>query len=118
MGLGKARAGAATEPTVETAGTDNDATAPRVVKFTTPAKPVIISVPASFAAAIKVKINAVAANDYDNDADDDGPGYWTVAAGATQELSLNGCVAVERVSFITQNAGDDLDLVSVVGWVA
>lgn len=116
MALGRARTGAATEPTVETAGTDNDLTAPQVVKFDTPAKPVYISVPAGFAASIRVKVNADADNDFDNDSDDDGPGYHVVAAGATKELSEQGCLSLERVSFVTQDAGDDLDDVSIVGW--
>ena len=118
MGLGKARAGAAVEPSIETSGTDNDLTAPRVVKFNSSARPVYISIPATFNASIVVKINALAANDFDNDSDDDGPGYFTVAAGETRDLSERGCVSIERVSFCTQNAGDDLDDVSVVGWTA
>jgi len=118
MGRGVVRAGPAVEPTVTNDGTDNSQTDPRVVEFDTPTRPVIVSVPATFGASIKVKINAAAANDFDNDADDDGPGYFTVAAGATREVSLDGQVAVQQVSFITQNAGDDLDDVSVVGWPA
>lgn len=118
MGRGTVRAGAAVEPTVATFGADNNPAGPRRVVFQTPARPVIVSVPATFTASVRVKVNAVATNDFDNDADDDGPGYFTVVAGATVDVSLEGCIAVEAVSFITQDAGDDLDDVSVVGWPA
>lgn len=107
---------------IETAGTDNSLTAPRVCKFPTYVRPCIISVPAGFTAAIRVKVNpgataaTAAANDFDNDSDDDGPGYFVVAAGATQELTFDSRFNVERVSFVTQDAGDDLDDVSLVGW--
>jgi len=101
---------------VESAGTDNSATAPRVVLFRNPVRPCIVSVPATFNAAVRVKVNAVAANDFDNDADDDGPGYWTIAVGATEDVSIQGRISISRVSFVTADAADDLDDVSVVGW--
>lgn len=120
MGRGVVRAGPAVAPTTITGeeGTDNSKTAPRVMEFNTPTRPVIVSIPSTFNAVVNVKINAAAANDFDNDADDDGPGYFTVAVGATVDVSLEGQVAIEKVSFVTNNAGDDLDDVSVVGWPA
>jgi hypothetical protein len=101
---------------VENAGTDNDETDPRVLLFNTDARPVIVSVPAGFNDVVRVKINATASNDFDNDSDDDGPGYFTVAAGATVDVSLVGLISILRVSFITTNAGDALTDVGVVGW--
>jgi len=106
---------------IETAGTDNDATAPRVVRFSSPdPKPVrtcLVHNPTGANAALLVKVNALAANDFDGDSDDDGVAYWSVAAGATIDVTLEGRLSVNRVSFVTQNAGDDLDAVVVVGWI-
>jgi hypothetical protein len=118
MGRGTVRAGPAVEPTETNAGTDNSQTDPRVVEFKTPTRPILLAVPGAFTSAVRAKINAPKTNDFDNDSDDDGPGYFTVAPGATKDVSVEGQVAVQKVSFVTQDAGDDLDLVSVVGWPA
>ncbi len=117
MAVGKVRTGPAVEPqTVENAGTDNDLTDPRVLVFDTYARPCIVTNPGGASAAIQIKVNALAANDFDNDSDDDGPGYFDLAAGATVDVSLAGIIAVKRVSFVTRNALDALTDVSVVGW--
>lgn len=116
MSANSVRTGAATEPAVTNAGTDNSLTDPRVVEFNQYARPCIVT-NHCVNAAIKVKVNAPASNDFDNDSDDDGAGYFIIAAGAHQDVSQEGRVAVKSVSFITQNASDDLDDVSVVGWL-
>lgn len=121
MAVGKVRTGVPVAPqTTENAGTDNDDTDPRVLKFNKYARPCIVSWPAGNTSAIKVKVNAgvdatsAIANDFASGGD--GPGYFTIAVGAEKDVSFEGIVAVQRVSFVTQNAGDDLDDVSVVGW--
>jgi len=43
-------------------------------------------------------------------------GFVSVPDGETVDLSFCGVVDVKTVSFVTENAGDDLDLVQVVGW--
>jgi hypothetical protein len=65
---------------------------------------------------IFIKINADASNDFDNDADDDGIGYFAVADGETVDVSLGGSIDVEKVSFVTLDAADSLDKITTVGW--
>lgn len=117
MGANSVRSGPAVGPDIViAAGTDNDSTDPKVVGFTVGVRPCLVSVPGTFTSAIRCKMNALAANDFDNDGDDDGTGYVTIAVGSHEDLSIGGRILVDKVSFVTQNAGDDLDLVSVVGW--
>jgi len=113
----KMRAGSPTVATLITVGTDNDATAPRLVNFgALYAKPCFVSTPIAFSAAVRIKINVPVTDDFSGAAMVTGPGYYTCAPGASVDVSLGGLIAVEQVTFITQNAADDLDLVSVVGW--
>jgi hypothetical protein len=71
---------------------------------------------------IRVKCNAetngTVSNDFDNDSDDDGPGYFTVADGESIDVSIGGLVAIHSVSAVTLDAGDDLDDIAVAGWEA
>lgn len=113
----KTRNGAATAPTVTTAGTDGSLTAPRVVTFVnTYVRPCFVMNGTGGGRAVKVKVNAPASNDFDNDSDDDGPGYFTIADGETKDVSAGGLINVSTVSFVTLNGADDLDNVAVVGW--
>lgn len=109
------RTGAAVSPTITTSGTDNSLTAPRLVTFASPVRPCVLQVPLTFGGSVVVKVNAPVTNDFDNDADDDGVGYFQVAAGTSQDLSFEGRVSIETVTFAT-TAADDLDAVRVVGW--
>jgi hypothetical protein len=123
MGLGQARTGAPAEGTTVANGTDNDATDPRIIRFEVPGGPVrpcIVMNGTGNGNVIRVKVNTetdgTVSNDFDNDADDDGIGHITIADGETADASFGGLVSVSSVSFITTAQGDDLDLVTVVGW--
>jgi hypothetical protein len=61
--------------------------------------------------AIRVKINSDDTN-FTTDL-----GYFSINDGFAVDVSLGGLVNVQSVSFITIAGGDDLDNVSVVGWV-
>lgn len=123
----KLRAGAATTGTEAAAGTDNSQTDPRIITFDPPVRPCIITNHCTNAAVlvkVNAELNGTVSNDFDNDSDDDGLGHFALPPndGAVSlspswvDLSLGGAVNVHSVSFITTNAGDDLDDVSVVGW--
>jgi hypothetical protein len=55
-------------------------------------------------------------NDFDNDADDDGPGHLAIEDGETGDASIGANLAIHSISYVTLNVLDDLDLVAVVGW--
>lgn len=118
--MGRIRSQSAVQGTVVADGADNDETDPRIILFSAYVRPCIIMNGTGNGNVIRAKINAetdgTVSNDFDNDSDDDGPGYVTVADGETADLSLNGQLCVTSVSFITTDAGDDLDNVAVVGW--
>jgi hypothetical protein len=120
MGLGKARVGASVQGTEAASGTDNSLTDPRIVLFAQPVRPCIVANGTGNGNAIRIKVNAelngTVSNDFDNDADDDGPGHITILDGETADASIGGCLSVHSVSIVTLDAADDLDLVTVVGW--
>jgi hypothetical protein len=62
-----------------------------------------------------VKLNATDATDFGG-ASSDGAGHFPINDGAAVEVSLGNILSITRVSFITTDAGDDLDDVGVVGW--
>jgi len=106
----KTRVGTPSLPTVTTAGTDNTATAPRVLTFDTYANPCLITNQTGGGRAIRAKINSSNTN-FTTEI-----GFVSVPDGETVDLSFCGVVDVTTVSFVTENVGDDLDLVQVVGW--
>lgn len=111
------RSGDPIEPTTSTAGTDNSQTAPRIVTFSEPVRPCLVTNHCTNA-IIVVKVNETSSNDFDNDADDDGLGHVIVAIGGTADVSFGGRISVLTVSFATKHGSDDLDDVSVIGWRA
>jgi len=116
----KKRTGAPVSGTQAAAGTDNSLTAPRIILFNRPVSPCIVSNGTGNGNDVRVKVNTElngsVSNDFDNDADDDGPGHFTVADGETIDVSIGSGLAVHSVSFVTLDAADDLDTVTVVGW--
>ena len=118
--MGRIRTGPAIQGTQAADGTDGSLTDPRIVLFKPYVRPCIVMNGTGNGNVIRVKVNAeldgTVTNDFDNDTDDDGPGYITIADGETADASLGGLVAVHSVSFVTTDGGDDLDNVAVVGW--
>lgn len=118
--MGRIRTGTSIQGTTVASGTDGSTTDPRIVVFDDYVRPCIVMNGTGNGNDVQVKMNAetsaTVSNDFDNDSDDDGPGYVTVADGETVDVSLNGQLCVFSVSFITTDAGDDLDNVAVVGW--
>ena len=118
--MGRIRTGVAIQATQANDGTDGSLTDPRIMLFEPYVRPCIVMNGTGNGNVIRVKVNAeidgTVTNDFDNDADDDGPGYLTIADGATADASFGGLVAVHSISFITTAGGDDLDDVAVVGW--
>lgn len=116
----KFRSGPPVEGTQAAAGTDGSTTDPRIILFDPYIRPCIVMNGTGNGNVIRVKINTetngTVSNDFDNDADDDGPGYFTIADGETADVSLWGLISVHSVSFITTAGGDDLDKVTAVGW--
>lgn len=110
------RAGAATRSTIQSSGTDGSATLPRVFVFDPYARPCIVRNATGNGRHIIVKLNATDDTDFGG-VSDDGLGYFRINDGWAVEVSMRGDLCVERVSVITTDAGDDLDLVSVVGWL-
>lgn len=120
MGRNAVRTRAATTGTQAAAGTDNDLEDPRIILFDPPVRPCIVMNGTGNSNNVRVKVNAelngTVSNDFDNDADDDGPGYFTILDGETADVSIGGALAVYSVSFVTLDGADDLDTVTVVGW--
>lgn len=118
--MGRIRTQAAVEGTTAANGTDGSTTDPRIILFSHYVRPCILMNGTGNGNVVRAKVNAetdgTVSNDFDNDSDDDGPGYVTIADGETADLSLGGQLCVHSVSFITTDAGDDLDDVTVVGW--
>lgn len=118
--MGRVRVGAAVQGTEAAAGTDNSLVDPRIILFDPPVRPCIVANGTGNGNNIRFKINTelngTVSNDFDNDADDDGPGYVTVIDGETADASLGNNLSVHSVSIVTLDGADDLDLVTVVGW--
>lgn len=130
----KKRTGVPTAGTTAAAGTDNSLTAPRIILFSKPVSPCIVTwhgVLDELLIKVNAEVNGTVSNDFDNDSDDDGAGYFilppnvTFADGSKSppegspsfvDVSCGGQLAVHSVSFCTTDASDDLDDVSVVGW--
>jgi hypothetical protein len=120
MGRGTVKAGLPVQGTQAADGTDNSLTDPRIIIFGTPVRPCIVMNGTGNGNDIRVKVNAetngTVSNDFDNDADDDGPGHFTLADGETIDVSIGSGLSVLSVSFVTLDGADDLDKVAVVGW--
>lgn len=118
--MSRVRTGSPVQGTTAATGTDGSTTDPRIVLFGSYVRPCIVMNGTGNGNVIRVKVNAevnaTVTNDFDNDPDDDGIGHITIADGESAEVSLGGQLSVFSVSFITTNAGDDLDSVTVVGW--
>lgn len=118
MSANAVRSGDPIAPTVTAAGSDDDLTDPRILTFSEPVRPCLVSNHCTNT-FIVVKVNKTTTNDFDHDgADDDGLGYLTVAAGETVDVSQGGRISVTSVSLASKNAGDAVADVSVVGWKA
>lgn len=120
MGRGSVRAGSPVQGTTAASGTDNSLTDPRIILFPKPVRPCIIMNGTGNGNNILAKINAeltgTVSNDFDNDSDDDGPGHLTIIDGESADASIGGALSVNSVSFVTLDASDDLDKVTVIGW--
>ena len=120
MGVGSVRAGAPVTGTTAANGTDNSLTDPRIILFDPGLRPCIVANGTGNGNNIRVKCNTeltgTVSDDFDNDSDDTGPGFFSVSDGETIDVSIGGRIAVHSVSFVTLAGGDDLDDVSVVGW--
>lgn len=120
MGRGSVRTGAPITGTQAAAGTDNSLTDPRIILFDPPVRPCIVANGTGNGNNIRVKVNTelngTVTNDFDNDADDDGPGHIAVIDGETADASIGSGISVHSVSIVTLDGADDLDLVTVVGW--
>lgn len=130
----KKRTGAPVTGTVVATGTDNSTTAPRIILFSKPVSPCIIThhgANSELLVKINVELDGTVSNDFDNDSDDDGIGHIVIPPKVTfadaskgppeggecyVDLSMGGQLAIHSVSFATTHASDDLDDVSVVGW--
>jgi hypothetical protein len=121
MGKGAIRSGAPVQGTTVASGTDNSQTDPRIILFDPPVRPCIVMNGTGNGNNILMKVNAelngTVSNDFDNDADDDGPGHITIIDGESADASIGSALTVHSVSFVTTDSGDDLDSVAVVGWV-
>lgn len=114
------RVGAGTKPVTISSGTNGDVTDPRRLQFqraTRPfgARPVTVWNKTGGGRAIYIKLNAGDDIDFGG-ANDDGSGYFPINDGSAVEVTMGGLLSVERVSFVTINAADDLDNVEVTGW--
>lgn len=120
MGRNAVRTGAAVQGTLVADGTDGSLTDPRIILFKKPVRPCIVMNGTGNGNNVRVKVNTeldgTVTNDFDNDTDDDGPGHFTVADGETIDVSIGSGLSVSSVSFVTLDAGDDLDNVTIVGW--
>ena len=120
MGRGAVRAGPPIQGTVANSGTDGSQTDPRIILFAGVVRPAFIMNATGNGNVIRVKVNTetegTVSNDFDNDGDDDGWGHFSVCDDGTLDLSVLGGLCIESISYITTDAGDDLDNVSVVGW--
>ncbi len=118
--MGRIRVGAPVTGTQVAAGTDNSLTDPRIILFSKPVRPCIVANGTGNGNNIRIKVNTetdgTVSNDFDNDADDDGPGHITIIDGETADASIGGNLAVHSISVVTLAGADDLDLVTVVGW--
>jgi hypothetical protein len=99
-------------PSTVQAGTDNDLDDPRILRFKDKdARPCLVTNLTGGGRHIRVKVNTD--TDFDPEA-----GFFTIPDQRTLDVSVGGLIAVNRVSFVTLNAADDLDDVKVYGWVA
>lgn len=111
----KPRAGTSVVPTTTSVGTDGSATVPRVVEFTSYARPCIVYNNTGNGNVIRVKLNATDATDFGG-ASSDGVGHFSINDQTATDVSMGGGINVKRVSFVTTAGGDDLDNVEVHGW--
>ena len=120
MGRGAVRSGAPSAGTQAAAGTDGSQLLPRIILFDPPVRPCIVQNGTGNGLDILVKmnteLNGTVSDDFDNDSDDTGPGYLAVADGESVDASIGGALSIHSISFVTTDAGDDLDSVAVVGW--
>lgn len=128
------RSGAPVTGTTAADGTDNSLTAPRIILFDSPVRPCIVTnhcQNSEVLVKVNTELNGTVSNDFDNDTDDDGLGHFVIPPKVTLadaskdppeghssslDVSCGGQISVHSVSFVTTNASDDLDDVSVVGW--
>lgn len=116
------RTGPATIATQVSAGADGNLTSPRRVIFgradrPQPARPVTVWNKTGNGNPIYVKINTSTDTDFGGSTDD-GVGYFPINDGAAVDVSMGNKIAVQNVSFVTTDAGDDLDDVLVSGWLS
>lgn len=120
MGRGSVRTGAPTQGTQAAAGTDNSLTDPRIIIFSPGVRPCWIRLAASLTVAtshVLVKINTELDGTVSDDFSTGTPAHLTLSSTSeTVDLSDGGQLQVHSVSFVTQNANDDLDDVMVVGF--
>ncbi len=117
MPSGRTRANAPVTPTVSSSGTDGSSTAPRVAAFfddngvnKSYAIPCIVHNLTGNGNAIRVKINSSTPSFVTE------LGHFSINDGFAVDVSMGGLVQVRDISWITIDAGDDLDDVQVVGW--
>jgi hypothetical protein len=120
MGRGSVRAGAPTQGTQAAAGTDNSLTDPRIVIFAPGVRPcwVRLASPLTVATShVLVKVNTETDGTVSDDFSTGTPAHLTLSSTSeTVDLSDGGQIVVHSVSFVTQNASDDLDDVMLVGF--
>lgn len=127
----KKRSGAPVTGVQAAAGTDNDLTDPRIITFTRPVSPCIVTnhcQNGEILVKVNVELNGTVSETFTTA---NGLGHFVVPPKITLadaakdppeggecyvDVSCGGQLAVHSVSFCTTDAGDDLDDVSVVGW--
>ncbi len=128
--MAKKRVGAPVSGTVAASGTDNSLLLPRIIIFTRPCSPVIVTnhnVNEELLVKVNVELNGTVSETFA--APKLGqfviPPKVTFADGSKGppeggenwvDVSCGGLIAVHSVSFCTTNASDDLDNVSVDGF--
>ena len=132
MALGKARTGAPTSGTTAAAGTDNSLLLPRIILFSKPCRPCIVTnhcTNSELLVKVNVELNGTVSETFAAPT----LGQFVippketkfVADGGTEapdggarhvDVSCGGLIAVHSVSFCTTHASDDLDDVSVQGF--
>lgn len=131
--MSRTRAGAPNTGTEVASGTDNSLTDPRIILFSNPVRPCIVTnhcTNREILVKVNTELNGTVSETFTAV---NGLGHFVippketkfVADGGTDapdggarhvDVSLGGQIAVHSVSFCTTDSSDDLDDVSVVGW--
>lgn len=132
MALGRARAGAPVAGTQAAPGTDNSLLLPRIITFSNPVRPCIVT-NHCLESEILVKVNVELGGTVSEVFAAPNLGHFVIPPKRTNyvvdggtgppdgspnfvDVSVGGLIAIHSVSFCTTHASDDLDDVSIQGF--